>query len=129
MYSQDESAQADPKKLFVGNLPYSTTDAELNDLFSQFGEIEEVKVVTDRMTGRSRGIAFVRFVEESAAQAALALNETEMSGRKLIVNVARPRAPRDNNSRGGSFSRGGFGGGRRDFGGDRNRGYGRNNDR
>ena len=113
-----------PKKLFVGNLPYSTTEDQLNELFSQYGQLTEVKLITDRMTGRSRGIAFVEFAnEEEAAAAVEAVNGYEMDGRALMVNVARPQAPRENRSFGGGGGRGyGGGGGGRGFGGGGDRG-------
>ena len=105
-----------PKKLYIGNLPYTVTEDQLRDLFSQFGEITDLKLITDRMSGRSRGIAFVEFAsEEDAAKAIEATNNTEMDGRTIIVNVARPPKPRTD---------GGFGGG--DRGGNRGGGgYGR----
>lgn len=79
-------------KLFVGNLPWSTTEQELEELFAQFGEIEEVHLPTDRDTGRPRGFGFVTFVDTTAAQAAVeALHEQEFGGRPLTVNEARPR--------------------------------------
>lgn len=97
----NDTPQEDRTKLFVGNLPYSTTQDELSELFSEFGEIVEVKLITDRMTGRSRGIAFVKFASDDQAAAAIeALHGKEMDGREIIVNVARPQAPRrsfDNN--------------------------------
>ncbi len=97
----NDTPQEDRTKLFVGNLPYSTTQDELNELFSEFGETVEVKLITDRMTGRSRGIAFVKYASEEQATAAIeAMHGKEMDGREIIVNVARPQAPRrsfDNN--------------------------------
>jgi RNA recognition motif-containing protein len=107
-----DNPQTNPKKLFVGNLPYSTTQEELNQLFSQYGEIVEVRLITDRQTGRSKGIAFVEFSTEESANAAIAgLHNTELGGRSIIVNVARPMVPRENRGFGGNR-----GGGRRDFG-------------
>ena len=123
----DSSQQANPKKLFIGNLSYNVTEDELRDVFSQYGEITDLKVITDRMSGRSKGIAFITFATEEAAQAAIeGMHNQEIDGRAVIVNVARPQVPREN--RGGGFgggSRGGFGGGGRGFGNDR-RGGGRN---
>lgn len=122
----DSSQQANPKKLFIGNLSYNVTEDELRDVFSQYGEITDLKIITDRMSGRSKGIAFITYATEEQAQAAIeAMHNQEIDGRAVIVNVARPQVPREN--RGGGFgggSRGGFGGGR-GFGGDR-RGGGRN---
>jgi RNA recognition motif-containing protein len=92
------------KKLYVGGLPYSTTERELEDLFAEHGKIESVRIITDRMTGRSRGFGFVEMGSEEESEAAIkAFNGTELGGRTLTVNVAKPR----NDS----------GGGRRDFGG------------
>lgn len=114
-----DAPQVNPKKLFVGNLPYSSSEQELHNLFSQYGEIVSVTLVTDRMSGRSKGFAFVEFADEAAATAAVeGVNGTELDGRALIVNVARPPQPRENRagSGGGGFrprSGGGFGGGNR----------------
>jgi RNA recognition motif-containing protein len=101
--------QSNPKKLFIGNLPYTTTEDSLREMFSQFGEIVELKLITDRMSGRSRGIAFVEYSsDEDANKAIEATNNTEIDGRSIIVNVARPPKPR---------TQGGFGGGNRGGGG------------
>ena len=82
------------KKLFVGNLPYSATEEELRELFAQYGEVQSVKLITDRETGRPRGFAFIE-MEDAEAQAAIdALNGTELGGRNLRVDVARERPPR-----------------------------------
>ncbi len=111
------------KKLFVGNLPFSATEEELRDSFAQYGDIVDLKLITDRMTGRSKGFAFVEFADESMAQAAIeAMNGKDMGGRQMVVNVARPPAPRENRGPrrdfGGGNRRGGFGGGSRGgFGG------------
>lgn len=92
-----DAPQANPKKLFVGSLPFSTTEDTLVSIFSEYGEIVEAKLIIDRMTGRSKGIAFVTYEEEKDAKAAIdALNGTELEGRTIVVNVARPRVPRDN---------------------------------
>jgi len=78
-------------KLFVGNLAWESTQDELKELFSQFGEIEDAVIITDRYSGRSKGFGFVTFAEESSAQEAISkLNETEFKGRKIFVNEARP---------------------------------------
>ena len=85
------------KKLYVGNLSFSTDSASLENLFSQYGEIVSVNVITDRVTGRARGFAFVEMESESAAQAAISgLNGTELDGRQLRVDMAqeRSRSPR-----------------------------------
>jgi len=92
------------KKLFVGNLPFSATSEELTNLFSEVGTPESVSVITDRMTGRSRGFGFVEMSsDEEAQQAISSLDGRELGGRKLTVNEARDR--------GG----GGGGGGRRSY--------------
>jgi len=78
-------------KLFVGNLPWSVSDQDLEQLFAQFGSVDSAKVVTDRDTGRSRGFGFVEMSDDSARAAIAGLNETEHSGRKLTVNEARDR--------------------------------------
>jgi RNA recognition motif-containing protein len=94
------------KKIYVGNLSFQTTEAGLHDYFGQHGEVHSVTIVTDRDTGRSRGFAFVE-MDASAAQAAIeALDQTELDGRNLKVNEAKPR---ENRSGGGG---GGGGGGR-----------------
>mgnify|MGYP001029783475 CR=1 FL=1 len=80
------------KKLYVGNLPYSTTETELEELFSQSGSVVEVTVIFDRETGRSKGFGFVQMADEASAQAAVEkLNGTEMGGRTIKVAEARPR--------------------------------------
>lgn len=108
------------KKLFVGNLPFSATEDQLRDSFGQYGEIVDCKLITDRMTGRSKGFAFVEFSEESMAQAAIeGLNGKDMGGRAMVVNVARPPAPREDRG-----PRRDFGGSRGGFGGNRGGGYG-----
>lgn len=85
-------------KLYVGNLSYTTTDTELEQLFAQHGKITETKLVTDRDTGRSKGFAFVTYSDPASAQNALELNGTEFGGRRLRVNFAR------DNREGGSGS-------------------------
>ena len=82
-------------KLFVGNLPWSTDDAALNDMFSSFGAITSARVMTDKFTGRSRGFGFVEFANEADAQKAIAaLDGSDLDGRQIVVNVARPREER-----------------------------------
>jgi RNA recognition motif-containing protein len=94
------------KKLFVGNLSFDTTSADLTDLFSKVGTCESATVITDRATGRSRGFGFVEMSSASEAQAAIAeLNGKELHGRTLNVNEANERPS------GGGGGRGGFGGG------------------
>lgn len=78
------------KKLYVGNLPYSIDKDGLLGLFSKFGDIVDAVVITDKFTKRSKGFGFVEFADEEGAKKALELNEQEVDGRKLVVNVARP---------------------------------------
>lgn len=103
------------KKLYVGNLTYSVDDADLEQLFSEFGAIESAQVVQDRDTGRSKGFGFVEMSTEAEAQAAIdGLHDHEFNGRRLTVNEARPREDRGGGrgrSGGGSGGRGGYGGG------------------
>ena len=94
------------KKLYVGNLSYDVSSADLEQLFAPHGTVESAQVIEDRSTGRSKGFAFVEMSSAAEAEAAIsALNGHEQSGRTLTVNEARPREPR-----GGG--RGGHGGGR-----------------
>ena len=102
-------------KIYVGGLPYSTSEAELNDLFTTHGTVESAKVITDKYTGQSRGFGFVEMATAEEAKAAIeTLNGTQLGGRTLTVNEARPQAPRS------GFGGGGGGGGRFD-GGNRGR--------
>ena len=108
------------KKLFVGNIPHSTTEAELRTLFEPHGAIEQVSIVTDRDTGRSRGFAFVEMTDSAEAEKAIAaLNGKELGGRALNINEARPKTDRGpGGPRGGSRPGGGRpGGGGRSSGG------------
>ena len=94
-------------KLYVGNLPYTTSEEDLRNLFSQYGNVESVAVITDRETGRSKGFGFVEFADDNEAKSAIsALSGQEFSGRALTVNEARPKTG------GGGGGRGGYGGGR-----------------
>ena len=103
------------KKLYVGNLPYSTDDAALEQQFSAFGKVDSARVITDRDTGRSKGFGFVEMASDDEADKAIEqLNGTPMGGRNLTVSEARPQAPREGG--GGGGGRGG-GGGPRGFGG------------
>jgi len=78
--------------IYVGNLPYGMSDAELQEAFAAHGTVSTAKVVMDRQTGRSRGFGFVEMENDSEAEAAItALNGTELGGRKLVVNQARPK--------------------------------------
>lgn len=97
------------RKLFVGNLPYETVEADLETLFGQAGTVESVNVMRDRMTGRARGFAFVEMASEDDARNAITrLNGHELGGRALTVNEARPQAARPSGFGGGG---GGYGGG------------------
>jgi RNA recognition motif-containing protein len=79
-------------RIYVGNCPYEVSEGQLRDLFATYGEVENVNIITDRDTGRPRGFAFVEMTDSSAAEAAIqGLNGTELGGRTLNVNEARPR--------------------------------------
>ncbi len=82
------------KSLYVGNLPWSATDEQVQSLFSEYGEVLSVKLVSDRETGRARGFGFVEMEEPGATAAVEALDNTSFAGRTLRVNEAKPRAPR-----------------------------------
>ena len=108
-------------KIYVGGLPYAATEQQLTELFAAHGAVESARVITDKFTGQSRGFGFVEMTASEEAQKAIAaLNGTEMGGRTLTVNEAKPMEPR---SGGGGGSRGGFGGGggRNSGGGNRGR--------
>ncbi len=97
-------------KIYVGGLPYSTTEQQLSDLFATHGSVASARIITDKFTGQSRGFGFVEMATDEEAKAAIAaLNGTQLGGRTLTVNEARPQEPRS----GGGGGRGGFGGGRR----------------
>jgi cold-inducible RNA-binding protein len=109
------------KKLYIGNLPYTITEAELRELFERHGTVASVSVITDRETGRARGFAFVEFEDPNGAQAALqALDGTQVGGRTLRVNEANERT----GGGGGGGGRGGGGGGRGGAGRGGGGGYG-----
>jgi len=98
------------KNLYVGNLPHSTTEAELRNLFEPHGPVEKVTLVTDRDTGRSRGFGFVEMTNATEADKAIsALNGQDLGGRPLTINEAKPKSA---HSRGGGHRSGGGGGGR-----------------
>lgn len=84
-------------KLYVGNLPNSTTEEELTSVFNEYGEIQSLKIITDRETGRSRGFGFIEMPDNAARTAIQELNETEMQGRQITVNEAQER--KQNNRR------------------------------
>lgn len=105
------------RRLYVGNLPYSSTEEQLTDLFSQAGKVDNVRVMRDMATGRARGFAFVEMSSDEEAQAAITtFNEYQLDGRALVVNEARPKP--EGSGFGGGRGRGGhdsedFSGGRR----------------
>ena len=93
------------KKIYVGNLSFRTTEADLSNMFGEIGEVESVRIITDRDTGRSKGFAFVEMADNSAAEKAIAqLNGTEIAGRTLTVNEARPMEKTDFGNRGSGGS-------------------------
>jgi len=103
------------KNLYVGNLPHSMTEAELRTAFEAHGAVEKVSIVTDRDTGRARGFAFVEMTDAGEADKAIAaLNGTELGGRTLAINEARPKSDRPR-SGGQRFGGGGGGRGRDDY--------------
>lgn len=92
------------KKLYVGGLPYSTGEAELKEAFGQAGAVESASIITDKMSGRSRGFGFVEMATDEDAQKAIEMwHNKEMGGRTLTVNEARPLAPRGPRRDGGGF--------------------------
>jgi cold-inducible RNA-binding protein len=99
------------RKLYVGNLPYSTGEQDLQDLFAACGQVESVSVMRDMATGRARGFAFVEMATDADAQKAIAeLHDKAFGGRNLTVNEARPRTERPGGGFGGGNDRGGRGG-------------------
>ena len=105
-------------KLYVGNLPYSFRDEDMQQAFSQFGNVSSAKVMMERDTGRSKGFGFVEMGSDAEAQAAIkGMNGQNMGGRDLVVNEARPMEPRPPRSGGGGGYGGGGGGGRGGYGG------------
>jgi len=121
--------------IYVGNLSWSMTDDDLSNLFSQYGTVTSAKILKEKNTGRSKGFGFVEMEDEDAAKTAIAtLNESEVQGRKLIVNESQPRPEGSGYKKsggggyGGGRSSGGYGGGRGGgggYGGGRNSGGGR----
>jgi len=115
--SREQQEHTVSRKLYVGNLPYSIGEGELQELFSKAGNVESVKVMRDMATGRARGFAFVEMATDEEAQKAIAeFNEYELGGRALAVNEARPKPASSGAGGGGGFGggrgRGGGGGGR-----------------
>jgi len=114
------------RKLYVGNLPFSTSDESLTELFSKAGKVDSARVVRDQGTGESRGFGFVEMATDEEAQKAISqLNQNSIDGRSILVNEARPKAEggggRGGYGGGGGAGRGGYGGG---GGGGRDRGRG-----
>ncbi len=102
--------------IYVGNLSWTMTDDDLMNLFTQYGSVTSAKILKDKMNGRSKGFGFVEMEDDEAAKTAIAnLNETEVQGRKLIVNESQPRQEGDYKKR--SFGGGGGGGGYKKSGG------------
>ena len=107
-------------KLYVGNLPYSVRDSDLEQSFGQFGSVSSAKVMMERDTGRSKGFGFVEMGSDAEALAAIeGMNGAPLGGRSLVVNEARPMEPRPPRSGGGGYGGGGggYGGGGREGGG------------
>jgi RNA recognition motif-containing protein len=100
------------KKLYVGNLSYSTTEQMLTDSFAECGTVESVKIITDRDSGRSKGFGFVEMSSDEEAQAAISkFDGGDLDGRSIKVNEAKPMAPRSGGGGNRGGGRGGFGGG------------------
>jgi RNA recognition motif-containing protein len=100
------------RRLYVGNLPYSTTEDQLTELFSRSGKVDNVRVMRDMATGRARGFAFVEMASDDDAQKAInELHEHQMDGRALVVNEARPKPEGGGFGGGGGRGRSGYGGG------------------
>jgi RNA recognition motif-containing protein len=107
--------------LYVGNLPFTTTNEELTQMFSQFGTVTKTQVIMDRDTGRSRGFGFVE-MSDGAEAAIQGMNGADYQGRRLTVNEAKPREERPRSGGGGGYGGGGGGGGRGGYGGGGGRG-------
>lgn len=100
------------KRIYVGNLNYDMVSADLEKLFAEHGKVDSAEVIADRMTGRSKGFAFIEMSNDDEAQKAIAaLNGREIEGRALTVNEARPREARPSGGGGGGYGGGGYGGG------------------
>jgi RNA recognition motif-containing protein len=114
--------------IYVGNLSWSMTDEDLTNLFSQYGTVTSGKILRDKMNGRSKGFGFVEMDDDDAARTAISnLNESEVMGRKLIVNESQPRPEGEYKKRPGGFGGGGNRGGGGYGGGNRGGGYGGGN--
>ena len=100
------------RKIYVGNLSYNTTESELESLFGAHGSVQSAQIISDKMTGRSKGFGFVEMASDAEAQAAIAaLNGQEVDGRTLTVNEAKPKEDRPRGGGGGGYGGGGGGGG------------------
>jgi len=111
--------------IFVGSLPFKIQEADLRELFEAYGEVNSVKIINDRETGRSKGFGFVEMADDEAGKKAIAdLNGSEVAGRNIVVNQAEDKKPRENRSFGG-----GGGGGRGGYSGGGGGGYSRDNRR
>ena len=111
--------------IFVGSLPYSLQEADLQELFEAYGEVTTVKIIIDRESGRSKGFGFVEMSDDEAAQKAISgLNGSEISGRSIAVSQAEDKKPGDRRSGGGGFGGGNRGGGGGGYSRDNNRGGG-----
>jgi RNA recognition motif-containing protein len=112
--------------IYVGNLPYDVSDADLQKLFEQYGAVSSARVVVDRMTGRGKGFGFVEMNDRAEAEKAIAgTNGADMNGRPLRVNESQPKPPRSEGGGGGYRGGGGGGGGGRSGGGGGGGGRGR----
>jgi RNA recognition motif-containing protein len=112
LFAQVQESVPVGKKLYVGNLSYTVTSSQLEQLFSEFGTVQSAQVIQDRDTGRSKGFGFVEMGSDAEAQAAIqGLNDQQHEGRPLAVNEARPREDRGGGGGGGGGGRGGRGGG------------------
>ncbi len=85
--------------IYVGNLPYTTDEDQVRSMFEEFGEVFSVKLIEDRETGRKKGFGFVEMEQNGGKEAIDELNETEINGRSIVVNEARPKNERNNNNR------------------------------
>jgi len=91
----DTQGQVNPAKMFVGNLPYRITEDDIRQAFSQFGTVSDVRLISDRATGRAKGFGFVEMSSADEANAAVeGMNGKDLQGRNIVVNIARPMAPR-----------------------------------
>ena len=122
MAHTQEKSIAMEAKLYVGNLPYNTVDADLQALFSQAGTVKSAQVIKDRQSGRSKGFGFVEMSSSEEAQSAITMfHGKDYSGRPLTVNIARPREDHPGGGGGGGYRNSSGGGQRRSGGGDRDR--------